>query len=104
MGRYAYRLDTFGIDSEHDYDPVWAKCVELKVVPTSHAGSQGIGTRQSISNYAYNHIGHFAAANEAICKSLFMGGVTRRFPGIRLGFLECGDGWACVLYADLVGH
>ena len=83
---------------------MWAKCVELKAVPTSHAGSQGIGTRQSISNYAYNHIGHFAAANEAICKSLFMGGVTRRFPGIRLGFLECGVGWACVLYADLVGH
>ena len=104
LARYAYRLDTFGLDSEHDYDPVWAKCVELGAVPTSHAGSQGIGTRQSISNYAYNHMGHFAAANDAICKSLFMGGVTRRFPGIRLGFLECGVGWACLLYADLVGH
>ncbi len=104
LAPYAYRLDTFGLDSEYDYDPVWAKCVELKAVPTCHAGSQGIGTRQSISNYTYNHIGHFAAANEAICKSLFMGGVTRRFPGIRLGFLKCGVVWACVLYADLVGH
>ncbi len=29
--RFAYWLDSYGVDSEHDYDPVWAKCVELKV-------------------------------------------------------------------------
>jgi hypothetical protein len=32
------------------------------------------------------------------------GGVTRRFPGLRLAFLEGGVGWACMLYADLIGH
>ena len=52
----------------------------------------------------YNHIGHFAAAGEAVCKALFMGGVTRRFPTLRCAFLEGGVGWACNLYADLVGH
>ena len=24
-----YRLDMFGLDSDHDYDPLWATCVEL---------------------------------------------------------------------------
>src|SRR5437899_950862 len=49
-------------------------------------------------------IGHFAAAGEAVCKALFMGGVTRRFPTLRCAFLEGGVGWACNLYADLIGH
>ena len=98
------RLDTYGIDSEYDYDPFWAKCVELGVAPTSHSISQGIGFRRSPSNSMYNHIGHFAAAGEALCKSLFMGGVTRRFPTLKFAFLEGGVGWACGLYADMIGH
>jgi hypothetical protein len=96
--------DTLGLDSESDYDPVWAKCVALRVAPTFHTSSQGIGTRVSYSNYVYNHIGHFAAAGEAVCKSLFLGGVTRRFPGLRFAFLEGGVGWACMLYSDLISH
>lgn len=35
--RYSYWLDTFCLDSDYDYDPVWAKCVELKVAPTFHS-------------------------------------------------------------------
>ncbi len=97
-------FDTFGLDSAYDYDPVWAKCVELKVAPTFHSGGIGWGSRRSISNFMYNHIGHFAAAGEAVCKALFMGGVTRRFPTLRCAFLEGGVGWACNLYADLIGH
>ncbi len=97
-------FDTFGLDSAYDYDPVWAKCVELKVAPTFHSGGIGWGSRRSISNFMYNHIGHFAAAGEAVCKALFMGGVTRRFPSLRCAFLEGGVGWACNLYADLIGH
>jgi len=83
---------------------VWAKCVELKVAPTFHSQGIGWGSRTSISNFMYNHIGHFAAAGEALCKALFMGGVTRRFPTLQFAFLECGVGWACNLYADLIGH
>jgi predicted TIM-barrel fold metal-dependent hydrolase len=104
VGREAYWLDTFGLDSVYDYDPVWAKCVELKVAPAFHSSGQGWGSRTSISNYMYNHIGMFSAASEALCKSLFMGGVTRRFPNLKFAFLECGVAWACSLYADLIGH
>jgi hypothetical protein len=64
----------------------------------------GWGSRNSISNYIYNHIGNFAAAGEAVCKALFLGGVIRRFPKLRCAFLEGGAGWACNLYSDLLGH
>jgi predicted TIM-barrel fold metal-dependent hydrolase len=101
---YAFWLDTFGIDSEYDYDPVWAKCQELKVVPSFHSHGEGWGSRTSISNYVYNHIGHFASSADAVCKSLFLGGVTRRFPQLRFSFLEGGVGWARSLFADLIGH
>ncbi len=59
---YAFWLDTYGLDSEYDYDPVWAKCVELKVVPTFHTAGYGWAWRNSISNFMFNHIGHFAAS------------------------------------------
>jgi hypothetical protein len=103
-GRYDVWVDAFGIDSVHDYDPVWTKCLELGVSPSFHSGSRGFGFRVSPSNFTYNHIGHFAAALEAICKALFLGGVTRRFPTLNFAFLEGGVAWACMLYSDLISH
>ncbi len=97
-------FDMIGLDSAYDYDPVWAKCVELGVSPTFHKGSRGRALRVSPSNFVYNHIGHFAAASESVCKAIFLGGVTRRFPNLNFAFLEGGVGWACLLYADLIGH
>lgn len=102
--RYTYWMDTFGLDSEHDYDPFWAKCVELKIAPTFHSVGYGWGSRTSISNYIYNHIGNFAASAEAVCKALFMGGVPVRFPELRFGFLEGGAVWARSLYCELISH
>jgi hypothetical protein len=102
--RPGFWLDTLALDSDFDYDPVWARCLELKVAPTFHSPSAGIGFRNSTSNFMYNHIGHFAASAEAICKAIFFGGVTRRFPQLRFAFLEGGVGWACTLLGDLVGH
>ena len=102
--RRAVWLDTLGLDSQYDYDPVWSKCLELKVLPSFHAAGMGWGSRTSISNYTYNHIGNFAAAGEAICKALFLGGVSRRFPELKFAFLEGGVGWGCSLLADLIGH
>lgn len=101
---YACWYDPVGLDSKYNYDPVWAKCEELGVAPTFHSGSRGFGLRTSPTNFVYNHIGHFAAAGEAVCKALFLGGVTRRFPKVNFAFLEGGVGWACNLYADLIGH
>jgi predicted TIM-barrel fold metal-dependent hydrolase len=97
----AYWLDLLGMDSAHDYDPVWQRCAELGVVPTFHSGSQALGFRQSISSYVFNHLGNFAAGNEAVAKAIFLGGVTRRFPGLSFGFMEGGIAWATQLYASL---
>jgi predicted TIM-barrel fold metal-dependent hydrolase len=98
-------FDTIGHDSLYDYDPVWAKCAELGVMPSFHS-TTGLGqyTRRSRKNFVYNHIGHFAATAEGICRSLVIGGAPRRFPHVRFAFLEGGMGWASQLYADLLGH
>jgi predicted TIM-barrel fold metal-dependent hydrolase len=102
--REATYIDNFALDSAYDYDPFWAKCVELKVVPTTHASGMGWTPRRSISNYQYNHIGHFASAAEAFCKALFFGGVTRRFPTLKFAFMEGGSAWGASLYTDLIWH
>jgi predicted TIM-barrel fold metal-dependent hydrolase len=102
--RHAWRADTFGIDSEFDYDPVWRKCLELGVVPGFHGPGESSTFHDSISNSVYNHVGHFATAATAVCKSLFLGGVARRFPELRFLFLEGGVGWARSLLADLTSH
>jgi len=98
------RIDSLGLDSAYDYDPFWQRCVDLKVAPASHTPGMGWGSRRSISSYVYNHIGSFGASMEALCKSLFLGGVTRRFPQLSFGLLEGGVGWACTLFGDLISH
>ncbi len=101
LGRYAFWVDTLALDSVHDYDPVWQKCMDLKVSVTAHAISQGIGLRRSVSNYMYNQTGHFAEAGQAFAKALFFGGVTRRFPDLNFAFLEGGVAWGASLVCDL---
>lgn len=98
------RIDTLGLDSEYNYDPFWQRCVDLKVSPATHTPGMGWGSRQSPSNYMYNHIGSFGAAMEATCKSLYMAGITQRFPQLSFGMLEGGVGWACSLLSDLIEH
>src|SRR5467141_1593251 len=104
LARYAQGFDQLGLDSDYDYDPVWQKCRELGVAPTFHTGGRSFGLRNNPSNFTYNHIGHFAAAGHAVAKAIFLGGVTRRFPDLRFGFLEGGVGWGCQLFADLIEH
>jgi len=102
--RAARWVDGLGLDSAHDYDPLWRRCVELGVSPTFHSTGIGFGSRSSPTNYVANHVGNFAAGNEAIARSLFFGGAPRRFPGLRFAFLEGGVAWSCTLYADILGH
>ena len=97
-------IDSLALDSAYDYDPFWATCVELKVAVTAHSGSMGWNGRESVNNFTYNHIGHFAHASHAFAKALILGGVTRRFPTLRFAMLEGGVGWACNLLTDLIGH
>src|SRR5581483_10052890 len=97
-------LDTFGLDSAYDYDPVWAKCQELGFAVTFHGAlllaADGIMSR-SVTNGVFNHMGSFAYLAYQLCKSLVFGGVTRRFPDLTFAFLECGVGWASILLANL---
>ncbi|MGA2409264.1 MAG: amidohydrolase family protein [Candidatus Binataceae bacterium] len=102
--RYTYWMDTYGLDSEYDYDSVWAKCVELKVSPTFHSVGYGWGSRATPSSYLHNHLGNFASSGDAICRGLLLGGVPKRFPGLTFAFMEGGVAWARNLYCDLVSH
>ncbi len=102
--RFAVWYEVFGVDGLYDYDPVWAKCREVKIAPTFHSTGSNQGLRNSPTNFVYNHIGHFAAAGHAAAKGIFLGGITRRFPELRFAFLEGGVGWASQLFGDLIEH
>ena len=71
--------------------------------PSTRASS-GSSPRRSISSYMYNHLGSLAEGQHSLAKSLFLGGVTRRFPGMNFAFLEGGVAWAAMLYSDIIGH
>jgi predicted TIM-barrel fold metal-dependent hydrolase len=101
----AQRIRSLTMDSPYDYDPVWAKCLELGVSVACHTGARERGGRRgSPTNFVFNHIGTFANGSEFFCRSLYMGGVTRRFPKLRFGLLEGGAAWGCELYNALVEH
>jgi hypothetical protein len=100
----AWYCDNIALDSPYDYDPLWRRCVELKVAVTQHSGSPRWVDRASISNFTYNHVGHFAEANHAFARGVFLGGVPRRFPSLNFGFMEGGVSWACQMCADMIEH
>lgn len=104
LAPYAERVQSIAIDTAHDYDPLWRRCVELGIAPICHTPGLGAGYRASPSNYVFNHLGMFASGAEFFCRGLFMGGVTHRFPSLNFAFLECGVGWALTLLNDLVEH
>ena len=95
-------LDSYGLDSAYDYDPFWQRCVDLGFAVAAHTNGMGLSDRSSSSAYMFNHMGHFAAAGEHLCKSLYMGGVTRRFPALRVALLEGGVANGCRLFADII--
>ena len=98
LAEYGTRLDYFGLDSEYDYDQVWAKCVELKVAPTFHSAS-GLRAGRSVTNYTQNHIGSIAQAQEGLAKSLFFGWrhAAVPHPQLRLSRVRRGVGVLAVL-------
>jgi predicted TIM-barrel fold metal-dependent hydrolase len=104
LSRYAFWLDQFGIDSAYDYDPVWETAQQLGVSIAFHSGFIGMTPYRSISSYVFNHLSMLAEGQQSLAKSLFLGGVTRRFPGMNFAFLEGGVAWAAALYCDIVGH
>jgi predicted TIM-barrel fold metal-dependent hydrolase len=101
-GGAAERIDAFGIDSDHDYDPVWRRCEELGVAVTMHSSAQGGDFQCSSSRFVFNHIGKFSTPAEASLKALVLGGVPVRFPGLRFAWMEAGVGWGALLLGALV--
>ncbi|HET7157793.1 MAG TPA: amidohydrolase family protein [Burkholderiales bacterium] len=99
-----FYCDNIALDSPYDYDPFWRRCVELGVAVTQHSGSTRWSDRASITNFTFNHVGHFAEANHAFARGVFLGGVPRRFPTLNFGFMEGGVSWACQMCDDLIEH
>jgi predicted TIM-barrel fold metal-dependent hydrolase len=98
-------FDSFGLDSLHDYDPVWAKCQELGYAVTFHGGmTVRPGINWSISSYVANHVGQFAMSMYPLAKSLLFGGVTRRFPDLPFVLQECGVSWGMQMLVDTIEH
>ncbi|MCM2453609.1 amidohydrolase family protein [Agrobacterium vitis] len=102
LAKHIVWFDTFGIDTEYDYDPFWEAATRYGVPLMVHKGTQGWNGRASNTNFAFNQVGHFAAGSEAITRSLFLSGVTRRHPDLRVGLLEGGLGYATILLSDLI--
>ncbi len=100
----AWYCDTIALDSPYDYDPFWQRCVDLGVAVTQHSGSPHWSDRASISNFTYNHVGHFAESNHAFARGVFLGGVARRYPSLNFGFMEGGVSWACQMCGDMIEH
>ncbi|MEE2761091.1 MAG: amidohydrolase family protein [Pseudomonadota bacterium] len=106
LREHIHEVYPVAMDSLRDYDPVWQKCLDLGLAVASHTSARGTigGRRRSPTNYVFNHLGDFAQGGEYFCRCLFMGGVTRRFPGLNFAFLEGGVGFATQLYNDLFEH
>jgi len=98
------RILPLALDGEYDYDPFWKRCTELKVSVACHGGSSGSDRHASRVNYTFNHVGTFSTHSEFFCRSLFFGGVPRRFPNLNIAFLEGGVAWACWLYNSIYEH
>jgi predicted TIM-barrel fold metal-dependent hydrolase len=98
--------DFFGLDSLHDYDPVWRRFADLGFAVTVHWGVGGppVAPYHSITSWMANHIGSFAAVTAPTVKALYLGGVTRRLPDVVFAFQECGAGWVPGLLADTIEH
>jgi len=99
LAQYSMVPTSPAMDVGDSYDPVWAKCVELGVAPSCHNSFRGRGsTHGSPSNYVFNSLGSFGQGSEYFCRSLFFGGVPKRFPTLKFSFLEGGPGWAAQMY------
>jgi hypothetical protein len=50
----------------------------------------------------YNMLGNFSEPGDAMAKALLMGGLIRRFPELRVAFLQGGIGRGVSLYAGML--
>ena len=101
---WALWTDTFGTDSEYDYDPVWAKCRELGVSPSFHSAAMGWQNRRSISSYVYNHVGMLGESHHALAKSLSWVASPAASPSSTSASSKAAWRGPRRSFADLIGH
>lgn len=105
LGKFTEYVNPIALDALYDYDPLWQKCLDLKIAVASHTAARGGGSRHSSKkSFVFNHLGGFATSGDYFARCLFLDGVTRRFPELNFSFLEGGVGWAVQLYNDLFEH
>ena len=100
-------LDSFGLDSAYDYDPVWQQVPSSSAWrPRFHSGRRSAGAAAARSRTTcYNHLGHFADGQpRAVPRRCSSAASPAASPTLNFAFLEGGVGWAATLYADLIGH
>jgi predicted TIM-barrel fold metal-dependent hydrolase len=88
--RFTVWYDVLVLDGDYDYDPVWAKCVELGIAPTFHSAPNN----QDLQPISPITISALAPPPGMRPPRIFLDGVTRRFLELRFAFLEGGVGWA----------
>lgn len=80
-----------------DFEPLWATAEELDAPVVLHeAYNHGIDTvgLDRMSTYAGAHIISHVFEQMTAMVLLGLSGVLARHPGLRVGFFECGCGWA----------
>ena len=92
VARYAQWVDLYGLDSEHDYDPFWAKAAELGVPVVMHPG----GADNIIKDGALrgradlgNIIGNPLETTYFLSRLIF-DGTLDKFPGLRVCAAHAG--------------
>jgi len=101
--RFSYWMDTFGLDSEYDYDPVWAKCVELGSPPPFIPWLTDGVAAPAPSNYLHNQPGQLRSSAEPSPRTLPRRGA-KTLSATDLRLHGGGVAWARNLYCDLISH
>jgi predicted TIM-barrel fold metal-dependent hydrolase len=87
-----------GRTADHpDFDVLWAKAQQLDVPVSFHeaylSGMDTVGLDR-MSSYAGCHIVSHVFEQMTAMVNVTLAGLFQRFPGLRVGFLEAGCGWA----------
>ena len=104
VARWATGSTSSASTAQYDYDPVWAEGAGARRVDRVPLGLHRAQPAPLDLELRVQPPRLLAEGQQSLAKSLFLGGVTRRFPGMNFAFLEGGVAWAASLYSDIIGH
>ncbi len=80
------------------YEPFWRAAQELDLAVAVHSSfgtrMPTLGADRYLQDVFSFHMVCHPFEQQAACMDLICGGVLEKFPRLRVGFLECGVGWA----------